>query len=98
MNSKTKRSTATNTQIINRQQEKLPSHIPHEVVSLMVEKEWTITRAWRKHLGLTQVEVARRLGVSQGAYSLQERNKKNRRSTLEKIAQAFGIQPEQLDV
>jgi len=64
----------------------------------MVEKGWSITRAWRKHLGLTQVEVARRLGVSQGAYSLQERNTKNRRSTLEKLAEVFGISPDQLDV
>jgi DNA-binding XRE family transcriptional regulator len=74
------------------------TYIPHEVVTLMVDNDWTITRAWREHLGITQAEMAERLGVSQSAYSQQEANPKNRKSTREKIAEALGILPEQLDV
>ena len=33
-------------------------YIPHEVVVMMVDHDWTITRAWREHLGLTQEQVA----------------------------------------
>jgi hypothetical protein len=39
-------------------------YIPHEVVSLMVDNEWSPVRAWREHLGLTQQTVAERLNIS----------------------------------
>lgn len=74
------------------------AYVPHEVVSLMVEKDWTIIRAWREHLGITQEELATRLGISQSAYAQQEANANNRKATREKIAAALGITPEQLDV
>ena len=73
-------------------------YIPHEVVSMMVDKDWTITRAWREHLGLSQEQVAERMGISQSAYSQQESSTKNRAATRRKIAGALGIQPEQLEV
>jgi transcriptional regulator with XRE-family HTH domain len=72
--------------------------IPHDVVSLMVKNDWTIIRAWREHLGITQEEIAARLGISQSAYSQQEVNQNNRKATRERIAEAFGINPEQLDI
>lgn len=74
------------------------TYIPHEIVSMMVDKEWTIIRAWREHLGLTQEQVAQRMGISQSAYSQQESSPKNRAVTRRKIADALGILPEQLDV
>ena len=74
------------------------TYIPHEVVAMMVDREWTITRAWREHLGLTQEQVAERMGVTQSAYSQQESSRKNRAATRRKIAAALGILPEQLDV
>lgn len=74
------------------------AYVPHEVVSLMVDNDWTIIRAWREHLGITQAEMAERLDVSQSAYSQQESNPNTRKATREKIAAALGIQPEQLDV
>jgi predicted transcriptional regulator len=74
------------------------TYIPHEVVSMMVDRDWTVTRAWREHLGLTQEQLAERLGVSQSAYSQQESSRKIRAATRRKIAEALGILPEQLDV
>lgn len=72
--------------------------IPHAVVELMVMQDMTPARAWREHLGLTQTEVAERIGISQSAYAQQEAAPKNRKATREKIAAALGILPEQLDV
>ena len=72
--------------------------IPNAVVNKVVNKEMTPIRAWREHLGLTQTEVARRLGVSQSAYAQQEANEPVRKSTREKIAKALGIVPEQLAI
>lgn len=74
------------------------TYIPHEVVAMMVDRDWTITRAWREHLGLTQEQVAERMGVTQSAYSQQESNRKIRAATRRRIAAALGIVPEQLDV
>lgn len=73
------------------------SYVPHEVVRLMMDNDWTITRAWREHLGVTQEEMAKRLGVTQSAYSQQEATANNRKATREKIAAALGITPGQLD-
>jgi DNA-binding XRE family transcriptional regulator len=72
--------------------------IPHEVVQLMVLQDMTPVRAWREHLGLTQADVAGRIGISQSAYAQQESAPKNRKATREKIAAALGILPTQLDV
>jgi predicted transcriptional regulator len=41
--------------------------IPHEVVGLTVKKGYTLVRAWREYLRLTQAEVAERMGISQAA-------------------------------
>lgn len=71
--------------------------IPHEVVSLMVDG-LTPIRAWREYLDLTQEEVARRLGISQPAYAQQESVAKPRKITREKIARAFGIRADQLEL
>ncbi|MCW3528678.1 helix-turn-helix domain-containing protein [Burkholderia cenocepacia] len=57
----------------------------------------TPARAWGEHLGLTQSDVAARIGISQSAYAQQERGERLRKSTREKIAAAPGIRPQQLD-
>ena len=72
--------------------------IPNAVVNKVINKDMTPIRAWREHLGLTQTEVARRLGISQSAYAQQEAKEPVRKSTREKIAQALGIAVEQLAV
>ena len=45
--------------------------------------------AWRKHLGLSQAEVASRIGITQPAYAQQETAAKPRKATREKIAAAL---------
>jgi len=52
--------------------------------------------AWREHLGLSQAEVAGRIGITQAAYAQMERVKKPRKATLEKVASALGLEVEQL--
>ena len=70
--------------------------IPHDVISRTVDGA-TPVRAWREHLGLTQVEAAARLGIAQPTYAKQEASDSLRKSSREKIAAAFGISAEQLD-
>ena len=73
--------------------------VPHEVVSIMVDNDWSIIRAWREYLGLTQLEVAERAGISQAAMSQMETaGKRLRKETREKLAAAMGISAGQLAV
>lgn len=73
--------------------------VPHEVVSMHIDQGITYLRAWREYLGLTQVEVAERAGITQGALSQMESGEsKLRKITRVKLAEAMGINPEQLDV
>jgi len=73
-------------------------YVPHEVVEYLVDEQCSPATAWRKHLGLTQTEVAKRIGITQAAYAQQETAKKPRQATREKIAKALGISPKQLDL
>ena len=52
--------------------------------------------AWREHFSLTQAEVAARIGVTQAAYAQMERVKQPRKATLEKVAEAMGLEVDQL--
>ena len=54
-------------------------------------------RAWREYLGLTQAEVAKRMGISQSAYSQHENAQRLTKATRSKIAIALGIHAAQLD-
>ncbi len=72
--------------------------VPNAVVGKVVNQDMTPIRAWREHLGLTQAEVAHRLGISQSAYAQQEAKENVRKSTREKIARALGTDPEQLEI
>ena len=72
-------------------------YIPHEVVGLMVKKGYNTVKAWRKHLDLTQKEVAKRAGITQSALSQMETSDNEMRTaTLEKLAAALGLDVEQL--
>lgn len=70
--------------------------IPNEVVGMIIEQEMTPMRAWREHLGLTQTEIAKRLGITQAAYAQLEASQRPRKSTLQRVSAALGITPEQL--
>jgi len=73
--------------------------IPHEVVLLMTENDWSIIRAWREYLGVTQTEMAARLEIRQPSYAAMEANDaRPRKATRQRIAAALGLQFDQLDV
>ena len=71
--------------------------LPHEVVKMSTLGGMSIIRAWREHLGLTQEEVARRMGISQPAYAKIEGGKRQPRiATCKRLAEAMGVEWEQL--
>ena len=73
--------------------------IPQAVVEAHVLRAVPIIRAWREHMGITQGELAGRMGVSQTAVAkLEKPGAKPRRTTLERVATALGISVAQLDV
>ncbi len=77
----------------------LSTGIPQEVVEAHVLSDVPMIRAWREHIGITQGELAARMGVSQAAVAkLEKPNAKPRVATLKKVAEALGISPTQLDV
>ena len=71
--------------------------IPQAVVESVLGGN-TPVKAWRKHLGMTQVEAAAKIGITQGAYAQIERAKYHQEATLRKIAAAFGIEFDQIDM
>jgi DNA-binding XRE family transcriptional regulator len=70
--------------------------VPNEVVNLSFERGVSAMAAWREHFGLTQAEVATRIGITQAAYAQMERVKQPRKATLEKVAATLGLEVEQL--
>ena len=74
-------------------------YFPHKVVELHAIEGKSIIRAWREYKKLSQREVAKRLRISQSAYSQMEKpDARLRKSTLEKIARALQIDMNQLQV
>lgn len=71
--------------------------VPNDVVNLVFDKNYTVMQAWREYLNLSQEEVARKIGVSQSAYSQYETAEKPRKATRIKVAEALGVKPELLD-
>ena len=72
--------------------------IPHEVVSYMIDNNATAAKAWREFKGLTQAQIAERLGITQSAYAQMETSDKIRKQTKQKIADALGVSFDQLDI
>jgi ribosome-binding protein aMBF1 (putative translation factor) len=70
--------------------------VPHEVMRYVLREGFSLARAWREHLGLSQQEVARRIGITQAALAQIEAAKRPRKATLEKLAEALGIHAAQL--
>jgi DNA-binding XRE family transcriptional regulator len=70
--------------------------VPNEVVNLAFDRGASPMAAWREHLGITQAEVAARIGITQAAYAQMERAKQPRKATLEKVAEALGLEVDQL--
>ena len=72
--------------------------IPHEVIKKIHLEDMGAIQAWREYLNLTQAEVAEKMGITQAAYSQMETAKKNRKATLQKIAEAMNIDYLQLRI
>jgi len=71
---------------------------PHEVIRLSVKNGWSMIRAWREHLDLTQAEIAQRLEIRQPSYAAMEApDAKPKKVTRQRIATAMGITLEQMD-
>ncbi|HAT50974.1 MAG: helix-turn-helix transcriptional regulator [Nitrospirae bacterium] len=71
--------------------------IPHTVAKATLLNGVSLVRAWREYLGLTQAELADRMGITQAALSQMEQlNAKLRKPTLEKLAIAMDLSVKQL--
>jgi DNA-binding Xre family transcriptional regulator len=70
--------------------------IPHVVVGLVIKNNWPLVKAWRKYLKMSQKSLAAKAGISQPALSQMENSNNLRSSTLDKLAKAMDIAPEQL--
>lgn len=61
-------------------------YFPHEVVERHAVEGKSLVRAWREHKGLSQKQVAQKMGLSQSAYSQMEKpDAALRHATLEKL-------------
>jgi predicted transcriptional regulator len=71
--------------------------IPHDVVERHILEEVSLVRAWREYKKLSQQDVAKKMNISQSAYSQMEKPDANlRTATVKRIAAALEIKPEQL--
>jgi len=69
---------------------------PNDVVKANTRGD-SLIKAWRDHFGLTQAELAERAGMEQAALARLETSKSTpRRTTVDRLAIAIGIDPEQL--
>jgi len=66
--------------------------LPSGVTKLYAVEGLPIIKAWRKHLDITQAEMADRMGISQPGYQQIEIAETPQRGTLEKVADALGIE------
>ncbi|MNU09721.1 hypothetical protein D3C72_2564610 [compost metagenome] len=71
--------------------------IPHEIIERIVLDGISPARVWREYLGLTQAQVADRLGISCSIYAEQEAQGELPESERTAIGNALGINPELLD-
>ncbi|WP_428158755.1 helix-turn-helix domain-containing protein [Desulfobacter sp.] len=71
--------------------------IPHEVVSIVIDKNCNLVKAWRIHLGFTQEEIAAKAGITLVALSqIEKADNHLRNSTLNKLAAAMNLAVDQL--
>lgn len=70
--------------------------LPLDVAEMNVLKGFSLVKAWRVYLKKTQKEAAAALGITQSAFSQIEKADSNHPETIRKIANIFGILPEQL--
>jgi len=73
--------------------------LPGEVCNLMHSENVSLQAAWRIHRGLSQQEVADKLGISQSAVSqLEGVDSRPQKRTREKLAAIYGCKQEQISL
>jgi ribosome-binding protein aMBF1 (putative translation factor) len=72
--------------------------VPQEVVEKHIIEDKTMIKAWREYKGISQKELSKKIGISQAALSQLESRGTERKSTIEKLAKALELEPEQLSV
>ncbi len=73
--------------------------LPGDVCSIMTWQEDSLQAAWRIHRGLSQQEVADKLGISQSAVSqLEAVDSRPQKRTREKLAAIYGCKQEQISL
>lgn len=71
--------------------------IPNEVVGIQINMDSSLLAAWRVYRGMSQKDVADKLGITQAAVSqLESAGSKPQRRTREKLAALYDCKPEQL--
>lgn len=66
--------------------------LPHEVVGYMVNDDLSLIAAWRKYRGLTQEELAAKIGTSQPAMAtMEKKGSRPQKGTLAKLASALNV-------
>ena len=71
--------------------------VPQAVAEKAILEDIPLIKAWRRHRGMTQKEVATKAGISQAALSQMERTEQSKRTaTLEKLALALDVSVEQI--
>ena len=77
--------------------QKIDPTIPHAVAGLCVRQRISLLAAWRIHRGLSQSELAEMIGMTQAAIAQMERSDRRlQRRTLQRLADALSVVPEQL--
>ena len=73
--------------------------IPGEVSMIMTQQQVSLQAAWRILRGLSQQEVAKKLGISQSAVSqLEAQDSRPQKRTREKLAELYGCKQEQISL
>ena len=73
--------------------------LPGVVCDIMEKEAVSLQAAWRIHCGLSQKEVAEKLGISQSAVSqLESPDSRPQKRTREKLAAIYGCKQEQISL
>ena len=65
--------------------------LPAAVVQMTILKRYTLLKAWRVHLGWKQTDLAKAVGITQGALSQMEKSHTPPHATLGRISEVLGV-------